>query len=55
MVVVGIGNSGGDLAVDISRVAEKVKKSYLSSVSVLFCIFKQSGKALCDFYVLART
>lgn len=27
VVVIGIGNSGGDLAVDISRVAEKVNRS----------------------------
>lgn len=27
VVVIGIGNSGGDLAVEISRVAEKVNRS----------------------------
>lgn len=28
MLVIGIGNSGGDLAADISRVAEKVHNSF---------------------------
>lgn len=34
VVVIGMGNSGGDLAVDVSRVAEKVYNPFLN-----FCMF----------------
>ena len=34
VVVVGIGNSGGDIAVEGSRVAEQVGKKYKSTFAV---------------------
>lgn len=39
VVVVGIGNSGGDVAVDISRVAEKVSLESEQTLIVIFLGF----------------
>lgn len=36
VVVVGIGNSGGDIAVEISRSAEKVRQKKSRKASLLF-------------------
>lgn len=41
MVVIGIGNSGGDIAVDVSRVAEKVSSS--ATFLYLYVVFKKNS------------
>lgn len=41
MVVIGIGNSGGDIAVDVSRVAEKV--SCCATFLYFYVVFKKNS------------
>lgn len=50
VLVVGIGNSGGDIAVEISRSAEKVRHKKSITVNDKMCAFSQIITSACiDF------